>query len=416
MKPRRSFFTWEPLAADVAAPTTLPQSQMLDVVLSPDQRAVFDAVMAWITAPKQPYLTLGGLAGTGKTTLVSVIARELPPASVAFAAFTGKAASVLSRKLASSGVSATATTLHSLLYRPYFVDGQLVDFVLREELPPTVKLVVVDEASMLNSALWQDLLSFRVPVLAVGDHGQLPPVGKDNPNLLAKPMLRLEQIHRQAQDNPIVALAHHIRAGGALSRFSTTDARVRRARSVVEGLNMCGGAEALRHRLLDTAVIVGRNATRVRVNAACRDFFGWGGEVPDVNEAVIALRNFPPVLNGLRGLFAQPVTYDVNAYGAFEASVVFPDDGFKITGRVNSKQFGAEKTFQAPADVGASNWTQAGLLFDYGYALTCHKFQGSQAQHVIVLAGDTFGDADTRKRWFYTAVTRASEKLILVGA
>ncbi len=52
--------------------------------------------------------------------------------------------------------------------------------------------------------------------------------------------------------------------------------------------------------------------------------------------------------------------------------------------------------------------------FDYAYAITCHKAQGSEADKVVVI-GTGFGDFDIRKRWLYTAITRAKKELYLVG-
>lgn len=425
-----AFYIEPPTPAAIAAAT---RKALRPDQLSSDQSAVFDKVMAWVRHPNKPFLTLGGLAGTGKTTLVATIASELGAASVAFCAFTGKAATVLGRKLRDVGVLAGASTIHSLIYRPVHhkctpdcakpCNAPETEFDLVEMLPG-VELIIVDEASMLSTALWEDLRSFGIPILAVGDHGQLPPVGSDNPGLMTKPDLCLEQIHRQAADNPIITLAHHIRAGGRIqaARMTPGDTRVRQAKSAVDALTMLGGKDAVAAEVLNIGLICGKNSTRVRLNEAIRKLLGYSGNVPDPGEILIALRNFPPVFNGLRGRFEGPTSpngySDTNKFGAFKGRVVFPDDNLIIDGEINYHQFGVEKTFSMTSDIPSaikpSNWRQAGLLFDYGYAITCHKSQGSQYTQTVVLTNDLFGDSEFRKRWLYTAVTRASERLILI--
>ena len=84
-------------------------------------------------------------------------------------------------------------------------------------------LIIVDEASMVDDMMIRDLRSFGVPILAVGDHGQLPPVGGVG-SLMKNPNLRLEQIHRQAEGNPIIALSKMMREEGRLPESMPGDA------------------------------------------------------------------------------------------------------------------------------------------------------------------------------------------------
>lgn len=426
--------------------------------LSGDQVHVYDQVLAWFKDPnRRQDLKFGGLAGTGKTTLVSVLAVELlkRDVPVVFGAFTGKAANVLGRKLKASNIKADCKTLHSLLYQAIVHDhkeasskgcvngskcpklGRIERWQLRNEIE--AGLIVVDEASMVNKDLWEDLLSFGVPVLAVGDHGQLPPIGsgKDNVNLMSKPDLVLEKIHRQAAGNPILALAHHVRAGKRLDRFEATDDRVTFGQNFATVLESAianvrataetappgpFGLQPFYNALLNRAVICGKNATRATINRLFRRLLGYEGDAPDPGDIVIALKNFKPVFNGMRGIFeGADYDYETNEYGAFAGHVLFPDDGLRIRGDICYPQFGREKTYEHPRDVPhpptvepAPKWDMTGLLLDFGYALTCHKAQGSQWADVVVCAYDTFGTADDRKRWLYTAVTRAAERLVVV--
>jgi len=201
-------------------------SAMID--LSPDQARALEEIERWRTSSTKR-LTLGGYAGTGKTTLIRELINQ-HDASVC--AFTGKAAFVLQSK----GVE--ATTMHRLLYRPVRVGGE-VRFVKVQDLP--TELVIVDEASMVDKVLMRDLESFPVKVLYVGDHGQLEPVG-DDPGLMRDPDIRLEQIHRQASGSPIIQFAHHVREGHAPRSFG----------SEAELLERASGSLLLEHDAVDS--------------------------------------------------------------------------------------------------------------------------------------------------------------------
>ena len=82
--------------------------------LSQDQIVAFDAILAWLGGTSfqgKKTLSLGGYAGSGKSTVVSVLAHELLKLGpLAFCAFTGKASSVLARKLQESGISTSPKT------------------------------------------------------------------------------------------------------------------------------------------------------------------------------------------------------------------------------------------------------------------------------------------------------------------
>ena len=207
--------------------------------LSDGQSAALDAIVKWHGDGGYPPLTLGGLAGCGKTTLAGLLPEVLPRRTrIAFCAYTGKAASVLRSKLPGGN---EVSTIHRLLYTPAVTvlcaasdqllprEGgrcpahrhgehpctarQQVSFSPKMDPLDGLDLVVADEASMIPGRLWEDLTRHGVPVLAVGDHGQLPPV-QSSFNLMASPDLRLEEIHRQAAGSPVLAVARWAREQG----------------------------------------------------------------------------------------------------------------------------------------------------------------------------------------------------------
>jgi exodeoxyribonuclease-5 len=393
--------------------------------LSDDQRVVYTTALDWAKAEGAlgKLLTLGGYAGTGKTTLVSLLGRELGRAGIAvgYIAYTGKAANVLRRKLRAAGVEALYVgTIHSLLYEP--IIDQHTQRVLSWQKRPDLddfQLLVVDEASMVDQDVFNDLASYGVPILAVGDHGQLPPV-HGSFNLMERPMLRLEQIHRQAEGSPILALSALIRERGALPRSFDGQDQVRLwEREALDILldRACNDRSQI-HR---TAALCYRNQTRVGLNMAIRERLGYEGG-PGPGEWTICLRNAKPggirIANGQRALIEHA---EVATPHQARMRLRFPDDRLLLTTRVCRHQFGQSVTFSDLSVVRetfglhAKTWPELGLLLDWGYALTGHKAQGDQWPEVIVVVEvPSRTDADTMRRWLYTATTRAEHTLHLV--
>jgi exodeoxyribonuclease-5 len=401
--------------------------------LSKDQTEVFRQVLSWVQQSKGKVLKLGGYAGTGKTTLIALLANTLvKKRNVAFCAFAGKAANVLRQKLRRSGVNLHGIycgTIHGLIYNPLVDDktGKVTDWILRPKLEQD--LLIIDEASMLGYELWKDLLSYEVPILAVGDHGQLPPVtrteGKERQiYLMEKPDLLLEQIHRQAEANPIIRLATHVRKGGELLDFETLDNRIRFINTSVEEL---AGSHYLSYKgdgHLDSAVLCFKNSTRVNLNLAIRGQAEFGETPLSSGETVICLRNNRfgkmSIFNGMRGRVEK-----VHPIGEHHLDTVidFVDDGLRLEGRLSRHQFGRGYTFDSLSHFSEQtgfktrSWEQVGLLFDHGYALTVHKAQGSQFGEVFIVAEDSYyldRDPEYRKRWLYTAITRAVERITII--
>jgi len=178
--------------------------------LTKEQQDVVRNVVRDVTKKEKQICTIGGLAGVGKSFTISFLSQILK--NFAICAYTGKAANVLRKK----GLS--ATTIHSLIYKPEGW-GNHVEFVL---IPPNEFLYdgfIVDESSMVSEDIYNDLLSFNKPVVFVGDHGQLEPVGSAF-NVMANPMYRLETVHRNAGE--IAHFAEHIRKGKSPNSFETS--------------------------------------------------------------------------------------------------------------------------------------------------------------------------------------------------
>jgi exodeoxyribonuclease-5 len=178
------------------------------VQLTKDQNDVIRQILKHLN--REQVQTFAGYAGTGKTTCVKVLAEKLP--TFACCAFTGKAAHVMRQK----GMK-EASTIHSRIYKLVRGPNRKFEFVLRQRYELGCEGFLVDEASMVGGKLHDDLLSFGLPIVFVGDSAQLPPVCATDIFLMQEPMYRLVEIHRHAGE--IAHFAQHIRKGKLPHRF-----------------------------------------------------------------------------------------------------------------------------------------------------------------------------------------------------
>jgi exodeoxyribonuclease V len=357
---------------------------VITVDFSLDQQAVLDAVLEWRAqnpCGDNQYLTLGGYAGTGKSTLVSYLGEMWD--NVAIATLCGKAAHVLRLK------GADAQTIHSLLYVPFKGANGRPNFRKRQTLNGT-RTLIIDEASMIDHLLFADILSFRLPTLFVGDHGQLEPIGT-NPRLMANPKLRLEKIHRQAMDNPILRLAAAFREGKPVRHWQDPQDRLR----------IVSRSEFDRLISPEVQMICGFNETRHKINASIRQMMGLdrqGTVAP--GEKLICLRN-----NRVWNIFnGQQVTVlDIAYEGRNTIDLeVETDDGRCFMLPCLRRQFGHN-----PIEGFRSKEV---AQMDYGYCLTAHKAQGSEWDNVLAL--EQISRTCDARRWRYTVATRAKERLV----
>jgi exodeoxyribonuclease-5 len=371
--------------------------------LSPQQDAALVAVSRWLKAGHPQVFRLFGFAGTGKTTLARRIADDVD-GDVLFAAFTGKAAQVMRNK-----GCANARTIHSLIYRPR---GEKAEAETGEMLPAfslnrtstvaNASLVIVDECSMVDEALGRDLLSFGTPVLVLGDPGQLPPVksGEGGGGFFTEtaPDVMLTEVHRQARDNPIIALAQTVREGGRPDYGTYGDSRVIKRDAI--------DAEQV---LAADQVLVGRNKTRQGFNRRIRSLKGFEGLLPAAGDKLVCLRNSSEkgLLNG--GLW-RVTSIGTRAGTALNMLVKSEEEG---PHGPSAKIRVLKAMFEEGPEAVSFDRRRKTDEFDYGYALTVHKAQGSQWDR-LVLFDESFAFRDTRDRWLYTAITRAAETITIV--
>ncbi|CDO38916.1 conserved hypothetical protein; putative deoxyribonuclease [Novosphingobium sp. KN65.2] len=367
---------------------------------SPQQEAAIRDVRTWLADPKRKQVfRLFGYAGTGKTTLAKQLA-DTVGGTVLYAAFTGKAALQL-RKKGCEG----ASTIHSLIYKPQVDDKTgAVEFVLNHESDISdAKLIVIDEVSMVGEDLARDLLSFGKPVLVLGDPAQLPPVKGEGFFINAAPDVMLTEVHRQAQDNPIIRMSMDIREGNRLRRGKYGESAVINRDDV--------GQDAMREMVMSAdQLLCGLNRTRVAFNRRIRTLKGLCGTAypwhPTTGDRLICLRNDREkhLFNG--GLWDVDSVED--KMGRIDMNVSSLDEQ---RDPVSVKVF--EEFFNGTE--ASLDWRERRECeeFTFGWAITCHKSQGSQWNSVIIF-DESGAFREAKANWLYTAVTRAAERVVVV--
>lgn len=366
------------------------------------------------------------LTGSGKSTLVTFIIAALgvdPHEDVAYVAFTGKAATVLAQKGCPNAITA-----HKLLYdacqQP---DGSYI-FIPKEELDKDFRVIVVDEVSMLPIRMWEQLLSHHVYILALGDPFQLPPISKNDDNhVLEHPHVFLDEIMRQAQESEIIRFSMHIREGKSVSSYRADNKEV----MILSPKDLYKDVY-----LWADQVLCATNEKRAEVNTLFREYRGFGVE-PEIGDKIIGLHNRwefcsrdgrdMPLTNGTIGTITSfrkrsiwlpqyvssfPYLYMYTNMNAEDGSIfknIPIDYPYLKTGQRTltdrqlmmmrkSKRF----PYGPPYD------------FAYAYAITYWKAQGSQWDKVLALEEGHPFDRETHLKAIYTAITRASKKLVWV--
>lgn len=413
--------------------------------LSNDQISAKKTILDWINSRRRSsYLTLGGYAGTGKSTLIAEVRKTLPLHwRVAFCAYTGKASGVMKDKLiAANAINENdyIGTIHGLCYRVREdPDTKLKVF---ERIPYIhYDLIIVDEASMVNQELFSDLRSYGIPMLFVGDHGQLPPISNDDFNLMSNPVVRLEEVHRFGDNAALLDLSVMARNGESIP-FKRFDEKVAKVRETDPSVN-----EFILNNLKDFSdgvCLCGTNNTRVDVNQLIRLNYGIiediEDKVPRINDRVVCLKNYKnyvePVYNGMLGKI-EKIGEIENLDDAWDMDIRM-DEGFNFRGLVDRDNFGKMKyatdgkeyiTFKELMALKPTlTISERKMLrkmgkkkvyfgeFDFGYCLTVHKAQGSEWGNVMLFEETSgYWDDEYRRRWLYTAITRSNSNLLVIG-
>ena len=392
-----------PDAAYVTEKLEVECQQEVAINWSPQQEAAIKAVNQWLCDRSSPQVfRLFGYAGTGKTTLARHLVQDVS-GRVIFAAFTGKASLVLRKK-----GCINASTIHSLIYKPVEdPETHEITYVLNLNSPVAgAGLVVVDEVSMVGENLARDLLSFGTKILVLGDPAQLPPVKSEGFFINAKPDVMLTEVHRQAADNPIIRLSMDIREGRGLSPGMHGDSLIVKRSSIDK--------DEMREMVLSAdQLLCGLNKTRHAYNARIRELRGLHGIEkswhPVAGDRLICLRNDREkhIFNG--GLWeASSALYTGGASNLLKIRVESLDED-----RLPIDIKTPEAYFNGTEDDLDWRIRRSYDEFTFGWAITCHKAQGSQWDNPLIF-DESYCFRDDAVKWLYTAVTRAAKRVTVV--
>lgn len=368
----------------------------------------FDKVAKWFNSgrARTPVFFLSGEAGTGKTTFAkgAVSNLDLRSYNVVYIAPTGKAASRLRQKGCDG-----AKTLHQFVYnvRGEDEDGEPI-FVEKGALDDMPLLVVMDEASMVGSYDMSAVTRHGIPVLALGDLGQLQPV-KAPPSLtpenvnheLTEPMRFRNADGSLAEESNIVRGARFIRKGHRIPLREYEDVRVRAGNTPLD--------QMIEHHGENAQILCSYNDTRVEVNNRVRAELGFTGEQPNVGEKVMCWFNQHTYnfMNGEQGIV---LGYEEEVP---ESEIKDNDPDELIMMRIRSLTDGKIRRVKYnPLSFSRDPDTQKDALkavggFQFGYGCTVHKSQGSEWDHVLLIE-ENMGDYSKMQ---YTGWTRAIQRL-----
>lgn len=373
------------------------------ITLTPDQeKALKEGVQWWKEErQKKQVWTLSGISGAGKTTIASYIleAMKVKPREVLTMAYTGAAVQVLLKR----GIQ--AQTIHQSIYNFEIVGKKIYQYRKSVEDMAQYKLFVVDEASMVSQELLDDLLSFGKPIMLIGDGNQLPPVGGTENYFIQNPDFRLTQPVRQALESPIVLLAYHITQGVTKPKVGWYGKEV----LVTNKLN-------IDHFMQVEQVITRTNKDRIKFNSIIRNKNGFSGEFPRKGEKLVCKKNNWSKMQTIGDVFVYLVNgLRVTAESDFNDSL----DKVKVKPILPGSDHFVVDADPLALKEEQTNWMEYRenidlCAFQYGYAVTGHAMQGSEADTILFKNAWTPGTEEDNIRWLYTTLTRAKRCAVWV--
>lgn len=391
----------------------------MDIQFNEQQLEAIEQIGQWF--PRASYgrsdqvYFLSGYAGTGKTTTARQAAANAVGHNqinmVEFIAPTGKAAARLREKGCKG-----ARTMHQFIYRVLGEDddGDPV-FSARGKLDYKPRLIVIDECSMIGTWDLNNIKKHNIPILAIGDIGQLPPVSATPAFIAGSQNYLLDKIERQGGESNIIRASMFIRQGHKLPPREYEDVRVRFGDAPLQELvNHCGE---------DAQILVARNATRWGINRKVRQALGYHDSIPMIGEKIVCLFNQHGfgIMNGEQGIVVEYKQVEVDDGEEDDVAIYKKDkgddddQGHRVViksltdGKLRECRFDY-RAFDSDPDV-RKEYSKKPGAWDFGYAMTVHKSQGSEWDRVLVIEESIQGIP--YNQLMYTAVTRAKNQLTL---
>lgn len=390
---------------------------------NPDQQAVIDAAVNWYNNSSEQVFQFSGGPGTGKSfTLNKIIhALGIPYHDVMAMSYIGAAAIVMRLK----GFT-NAKTMHSWLFDP--IEEIMKDdsgapimdplynrpkvkrsFIEKDFIDENIKLIVIDEAGSMPLKYKRVIEKHGIKIIATGDVDQLPPVQDTPAYLYTGKVYRINQIMRQAENSSIVYLSRRALQGLPIHTGFYGDSLVITEDDITEKM------------VLNSDVIIcGKNYTRDYWNRKIRqELLHINSPTPMFMEKVVCAKNNWNIevsgislANGLPGR----VVNNPDPSG-------FDSDTNTFTMDFLPDMLGEPfKGLHASYDYMVSDHERRNSLksdrycfgekFEFGYALTTHKAQGSQWANGIYF--EEFLQPSINNNLHYTAISRFSNTLIYV--
>lgn len=373
-------------------------------------------LLEWKKNMIKPIFVYTGGPGTGKTSALLYFIKQMDISldNVLPVAYSGKAVNVLCDK----GFT-TAQTIHSAFYQPLMTKktdefGEVIvdengdpkislDFVLKPSLDKKYELIIIDELSMVPDNIMNDILSFHIPVIGMGDIDQLPPIF-GMCSYMMRPDFYLEEIMRQDKDNPIISFCRKVKYGDPLRCGTYGESRI--LPSIELGENLVNDYDM---------IICCRNATRDKINDIIRHEVYDRPDYPEFGDKLICRQNIKDFSNGGRFLTNGTIGYIVYVAPGTRTSKKMKidftpdyDDNIVFPNVVMDMNY-ISQDYHGRSAIGLTKYVK----FEYGNIITSHLSQGSEYNRVLYL-DEPFGSADLRRKLRYTAISRAAKSIDIV--
>ena len=283
-------------------------------------------------------------------------------------------------------------------------------FELKERIGKKIKLIVLDEGSTVETKLAEDLLSFNIPIIVLGDLNQLPPPF-GNPYFLKEPDVILHQILRQKEGDPIVWLSQRVLHDEPLKYGVYGNSAVIRKSDLTD------------YSIKNADIVLTRtNRLRYEINTYFREKIRAYKRLdyPHIGEKLICRRNnWDRCIDG--GIYLTNGTAGIvryverESYNGKSLKIDFKPDFTKTEIRnltIDYKRLMTQNLSDNPND--DNSFFDYNLdVFEFAYAITVHSSQGSQWPNVLFMA-EKFLNAEDHKKFIYTAITRAMNSIVIM--
>lgn len=366
-----------------------------------DQKKVLDLYSDFMSSNDKNMLVIDGYAGTGKSTILSHIYRDLKSKfrSPVVLSYTGKSTIVLRNK----GIE-DAFTIHSTIYG-YMYDGNKLVSFLKSNLEP-YDIILIDEYSMISKKLFDDIRSFGMKTIVFGDSFQLSSPDKDG-SVDLTPDYKMTEIQRTS--GILTKLANQVRLGDVYD-------------SIYNGMSVAENGESIYvttkdrdpnlfgYMLRADQILCNTNATRIGLNRFIRSHYEFPDDKPVIGDKLISLKNLWN-LGVVNGHGYRLVDYDIEfgTIGMIYKARLIDDTGEEKILKIYPGELlnpGGGIPENLPGDVSIMN---------FSYCITTHKAQGSEWNNVVVMNdyNSKYKGQEQFIRWYYTSITRAKSNLII---